>query len=187
MSLAEPSVVLLSGHGQSGKTTLLAALVSLLRSEEVKVAGILAEGLWENGIRSGFDLRDLSDNSSTPLCRRIPDDGLRNGIPFAFREAGLAAGMNALSPKRCAGADVVIVDEVGFLELEGKGWSPALQTLLELDGIAHVWAVRSKLLDTVRAAWGLEAAPVVSVEDPDALNRLKIACLSELKKRKQGS
>jgi nucleoside-triphosphatase THEP1 len=187
MRLTEPSVVILSGNGQSGKTTLLSALVELLRREEMKVAGILAEGLWENGVRSGFNLIDLSDNSSVSLSRRIPDNDLRNGIPFDFYEAGLSAGMKALSPTRCAGADVVIVDEVGFLELQGKGWSSALQTLLKLEGMVHVWAVRRKLLDTVRAAWGLEASRIVSIEEPDALNRLKIACMGGLKQAQQGN
>jgi nucleoside-triphosphatase THEP1 len=186
MGLAAPSVIIVSGHCQSGKTTLLSALVYVLRREDVKVAGILAEGLWENGVRSGFNLIDLFDNSSVSLSRRIPDNDPRNGIPFDFYEAGLAAGMKALSPTRCAGADVVIVDEVGFLELQGKGWSSALQALLEIDGIVHVWAVRRKLLDTVRAAWGLEAARIVSVEEPDALYRLKIACMGGLKQAQQG-
>jgi nucleoside-triphosphatase THEP1 len=177
MRLEEPSAVFLSGPGQSGKTTLLSALVCRLREEGVKVAGILAEGLWEKGVRSGFNLIDLSDNSSVPLSRRIPDIDPRNGTPFNFFEAGLSAGLKALSLERCAGADVVIVDEVGFLELQGKGWSSALQALLEIEGIIHVWAVRLKLLDTVRAAWRLEAARIVSIEEPDALNRLKIACM----------
>lgn len=187
MRVAKHAVVILSGPGQSGKTTLLAALVSRLAREGLKVAGILAEGLWENGIRSGFNLMNLSDNSSTPLCRRMAGNGPRNGMPFDFYQAGLTAGIKALSPEICEGADVVVVDEVGFLELDGKGWSPAMNALLELDGAVQVWVVRNKLLDRVRAAWGLAAAPVVSVDEPDALNRLKIACMSALRQRRQGS
>ncbi|RQW89417.1 MAG: DUF2478 domain-containing protein [Geobacter sp.] len=186
MRLVKPSVVILSGDGQSGKTTLLSALVELLRREEVKVAGILAEGLWENGVRSGFNLIDLSDNSSVPLSRRIPDNDLRNGIPFEFYETGLAAGIKALSPERCTDADVVIVDEVGFLELQGKGWASSLQSLLEIDEMVHVWVVRRKLLDTVRAAWRLEAARTILLEEPDALNSLKVACLHGLKQALKG-
>jgi nucleoside-triphosphatase THEP1 len=187
MRLAERAVVILSGPGQSGKTTLLAALVNRLRREGLKVAGILAEGLWETGIRSGFDLTDLSDSSSTPLCRRRADNGPQSGIPFDFFEDGFAAGIKALSPERCAGADVVVVDEIGFLELDGKGWSPVLRPLLELDGAVHVWVVRHKLLEAVRAVWGLATAQVVTVEGPDALNRLKTACLSGLDKLQNGN
>lgn len=187
MRIVEPYVVILSGEGQSGKTTLLAALVALLRREGVKVSGILAEGLWKNGVRSGFNLIDLSDNSLIPLARRIPDNDLHTGIPFDFFETGLAAGMKALSPESCADADVVIVDEVGFLELQGKGWSSSLQSLLEIEGMVHVWAVRQKLLDRVRAAWRLEAAPIITLEEPDTLHRLKIVCMSGLEQTQQGS
>lgn len=187
MHVLQPAIVILCGPGQSGKTTLLSALVHLLRKEDVTVAGILAEGLWEKGVRSGFNLIDLFDGITAPLSSRIPDDGLHEGIPFVFYEAGVEAGMNALSPEKCKGADVVIIDEVGFLELQGKGWASCLPRLLELDGVVHVWAVRRKLLDKVRAAWGLAAASVVSVEESDALDRLKTACLGRMKQAKQGS
>ncbi len=181
------AVTILTGPCQSGKTTLLSALVYLLRKECVTVAGILAVGLWEKDVRSGFNLIDLSDGSTTPLSHRIPDGGLHDGIPFVFYEAGIEAGMNSLSPEKCRSADVVIIDEIGFLELQGKGWASCLPRLLETDGMVHVWAVRGKILDKVRAAWGLEDARIVSVEEDDALNHLKTACLTGLKQAKQGN
>jgi nucleoside-triphosphatase THEP1 len=187
MAPLQPSAVILCGPGQSGKTTLLSALVYQLRKESITVAGILAVGLWEKDVRSGFNLLSLADGSTVPLSHRIPDDGLHNGVPFVFYQAGVEAGMKALSPDTCMDADVVIVDEVGFLELQGKGWASCLPRLLEMEGVVHVWAVRRKLLDEVRAAWDLAAAPIVSVEETDALDRLKTACMGGMKQTEQGS
>lgn len=187
MHSLQHAVTILSGPCQSGKTTLLSALANLLRKEYLTVAGILAVGLWEKNVRSGFNLIDLTDGSTTPLSHRIPDEGLHDGIPFVFYETGFEAGMNALSPEKCRGADVVIIDEVGFLELQGKGWASCLPRLLEIDGKVHVWAVRGKILGKVRSAWGLENAQIISVEEHDALNHLKASCLMGLKQAKHGN
>jgi nucleoside-triphosphatase THEP1 len=173
----KPSVVILTGLNQSGKSTLLEELVRFLKENDLKVAGIIAKGLWQGNIRSGFDLLDLTGGSVMPLSRRTSDGGLVQGIPFVFFEESLASGLRALSPDRCAGADVVIVDEVGFLELQGFGWSGALEPLLDMDGPVQVWVVRCNCIEPVRHKWGLADAETITVGEPDALERLQKACL----------
>ncbi len=107
-----PTVIILTGPVQRGKSSLLADLACLLREKGLKISGIIANGLWENGARSGFDLIDLADDSVTPLSRRVSNGESNNGIPYIFHDAGLAAGMKALAAERCTGADFVMVDEV---------------------------------------------------------------------------
>lgn len=172
----QPKTVIVTGPCQSGKSTLLSAFVRLLREKGMKVAGIIAVGLWRNNRRTGFDLLDISDGRKVPLCRRTADGISIDGLPFAFDQAGLMAGYEALSVGRCTGADVVIVDEVGVLELRGRGWSERLSPMLALDGPVHVWVVRESCLEEVRRRWGLGGAEVVSIEGVGALERLVAAC-----------
>jgi nucleoside-triphosphatase THEP1 len=179
MGAGKPEVIILTGACQSGKSTLLSALASLLRVKGMKVAGIVAVGLWQDNRRAGFDLIDLADGRTTPLSRRTTDDGLIDGVPFCFVEAGLEAGFEALSIERCAGADFIIIDEVGILEIRGLGWAGCLAPLLELDGPVHIWVVRKDCLEEVMLEWGLCRAEVVTVEGPDALNRLMSASLEK--------
>jgi len=177
MHSARPSVVILTGSLHSGKSTLLLALLYYLRGEGLKVAGIIAEGLWEKGVRSGFNLLDITDNELTPLCRRAPGNGPAASTPYFFSGEGMAAGRRALSPERCSPADVIIIDEVGPLEIRGGGWAPSLSPLLGLPGPLHLWVVREKCLDEVKRAWGLEGAQVVDVKETDVIGRLKGLCL----------
>lgn len=179
----KPEVIILTGPVQSGKSSLLADLVSLLRGKRLKISGIIAKGLWESGARSGFDLIDLADGSITPLSRRVLDGKTVNGIPYVFYDSGLAAGMKALAAERCAGADFVLVDEVGILETQGFGWAKCLDPLLELDGPVHVWVVRNSCLESARKKWGLYGAETVMVEETDALNQLLQACMKRVKGR----
>ena len=166
-------MIIVTGRPHSGKSTLIRDRVGRVREAGGKVAGILARGLWQDGIRDGFDLTDLSRNETTPLCRRIPGGGLENGIPFAFSEAGLEAGYQALSPGQCEHADVAVVDEVGFLELDGRGWGPCLGPLLELKIPCLIWVVQSVLVERVCRRWGLMPEALISVEEADAVGRLE--------------
>jgi len=163
-------MIILTGPIQGGKTTLLESWVASLRTKGLKPAGFLARGLWSEDRRSGFDLIDLGQGTMTPLARRRPQ--AEGPAPFQFLEPGLQAGARALAPETCAGADLVIVDEVGPLELSGQGWAPFLEPLLQLAGPIHLWVVRRGLVESVCRKWRLDQPLVVEADQPRALERL---------------
>ena len=153
-----PVFIITGGHG-SGKSELVMELARLLRASGKKPGGICAVGLWENGVRSGFDLVNLISGERTHLCRRGEQgNGIRTG-EFGFYSEGLAAGLSALSPDKLAAANAIFVDETGFLELEDKGWGPPLGTLLK-NKVPLVIVVRDYLLDKVRQHYGLDRAVI---------------------------
>ncbi|MFW5488699.1 MAG: ATP-binding cassette domain-containing protein [Desulfovibrio sp.] len=181
-----PRVVLVTGSVQSGKSTLVTRLLAELQRAHVSTAGILAEGLWKNDQRAGFDLRDLHDGTVTPLARR--DEAKRNGAerdgarhnggltPYTFFPEGDRAGRLALSPERCANSDVIVVDEVGKLELAGKGWADCLPPLLRLNRPVHIWIVRDYLVEQVIERWNLQNHVVVQANRAGSLQRLIELC-----------
>ena len=109
--------IILTGEPQEGKSTLLAHALEKL--SDMMVAGILAKGLWRNGLRHGFDLMDLASGLTTPLARRNPR-ATPGRVPFTFFDQGMKAGIHALDTAQCRNADLVCVDEVGKLEIPGQ-------------------------------------------------------------------
>jgi len=174
-----PKMIILTGPIHCGKTTLLESLVASLRSKGLKPAGFLARGLWSEDRRSGFDLIDLGQGTITPLARRRAQ--AEGPTPFQFFEPGLQAGARALAPEICAGADLVIVDEVGPLELAGQGWAPFLDPFLQLEGPVHLWVVRSGLVESVCRKWRLDQGLVIPADQPQALERLEAAVVKKLR------
>jgi nucleoside-triphosphatase THEP1 len=153
-------VYVITGVHGGGKSELVAELAELLRAAGKKTGGICAAGLWANGVRSGFDLVDLSSGKRVPLSRRGLHDAAVKAGEFGFYKEGLAAGEEALSAEALSAADVVFIDEIGFLELEGGGWAPALERLLNEPGRALVIVCRDYLLEKVCARWQLDSAAV---------------------------
>ncbi|NJB68547.1 nucleoside-triphosphatase THEP1 [Desulfobaculum xiamenense] len=163
-----PAAIFVTGDRHVGKSTLVARLAERERAQGRALAGVLAHGLWEDGIRSGFVLEDLSTGTRTPLSRRVSPPG--NGAPFAFQPGADEAIRRALAPARCLAAGVAVVDEVGRMELNGGGFAPLLAPLLALP-VTHLWVVRTAFAADVAQAFSL--SPIcVDAAAPDALDRL---------------
>ncbi|MDY0212143.1 MAG: nucleoside-triphosphatase [Desulfuromonadaceae bacterium] len=163
-AISAPPVFILTGGRGSGKTAALQMLSSEITRKNLRVCGILARGLWHHGQRSGFDIVDINTGVQTPLCRRdIPATGVQSGS-FQFHAAGLAAGKTILQRAATARADVVIIDEVGPLELRGEGWAKELEELLKKQPCPLVLSVRPSLVETVARYWGVTPAAVWDVD-----------------------
>jgi nucleoside-triphosphatase THEP1 len=152
-------VVVVTGERGSGKTTLAAAAVELLRAEGVRVGGILAPGSFRDGARFSFDLVDLGGGARRPLACREARDGWQGEGSFWVDPAALALGRGALATDR---ADAVVLDEVGPWELRGAGWAPELDVLLAR-AVPLLLVVRRECLEAVAARWPLAGATVFDV------------------------
>jgi nucleoside-triphosphatase THEP1 len=137
-------VFVISGDTGSGKTTQLIELIKLLKENNKTVSGIIAHGLLESGQRTGFDIEDLSSGKIMPLCRaeKMVDHVEQTG-KFSFSKSGIEFGKKALSVK----SDLLVIDEIGPLELAGGGWS---EHLFSSDS-ALLIVVRTELLIEIKS------------------------------------
>lgn len=145
-------MILLTGYKHSGKTGRVLEISRRARLQGLRTAGVACPGLWHGSIRAGFDLLELDTGMLHVLSRSLR--GLKP-VPFMFDAFGLERGKQALSAERCGSADLVVVDEVGPLELEGGGWARCLDNLCRLTGPAQIWVVRKSLVRKVSRHFGI--------------------------------
>ena len=175
MNARQPRIIVVTAPRHTGKSSLIARYVEWCREHDIRMAGILAEGLWENNQRSGFNLVDLSTGIRVPLAVRSAPHG-RARIRFDFYPDGVEAARTALDAAHCAASDLIVVDEVGKLEVIGEGWAPFLPPLLALPGKTNIWAVRTSLVETVARRWSFTPRAVVDARSPGALDELIASC-----------
>lgn len=161
-------MIILTGERQSGKTSLILKLMQHLTRQGCSLSGIVCPGLWQGDQRSGFELLELDTGRKSFLAQRVP--GLQP-VPFMFDAHSLERGKKALDVSRCQHAEVIIVDELGRLELVGAGWAPCLQSLLDLSRPMQVWVVRKNLLEQIEKHFQLQAA-IMDVQDHNCLQTL---------------
>lgn len=148
-------IIIITGQQGEGKTTWVLSLLHLLNMEFYQVGGIYSKGTWKEGMRDRFEVVDIENGSTRLLCDHV-DRG--SDIPFRhfyFKPDGIDHGLNALQKVKSTHPDILILDEVGGLELEGKGWSPFLDALGEHYQGVVVVVVREALVESVRERWNL--------------------------------
>lgn len=146
-------VYLLVGDRGCGKTSTLQMLVSELEVRGYRVGGLIAKGLWRDNERYGFDLVDLNTKQSCPLCRRDATQAASQHGPYGFLSTGLEFGVAALSSEALKDVDLVVIDEIGPLELRGEGWAKSLSSIVENLSCPMILTVRSRLSQQVTSTW----------------------------------
>ena len=122
----DPPRILLEGRPSAGKTTAVARIAEILRAQGATVSGILTHEVREGSTRVGFALETL-DGRRGALARVGVRGDLRVG-----RYGVVLDDLERLAiPALQADADVVVVDELGRMELASAPFRAAVTALLE--------------------------------------------------------
>jgi len=141
-------IFILTGPVGSGKTSFLRGLIEELREAGVAFDGFLSLRVMKGGEPEGYDLLDIQEGTSWPFLRRTDaEKGQRVG-PYIMLPSGLDQA-NAII-KRSRPGDLLIVDEIGPLELEGRGLWPTLKGGLFDERRRSLAVIRESLLGKVR-------------------------------------
>jgi molybdopterin-guanine dinucleotide biosynthesis protein A len=144
--------LLVVGESGSGKTSWCREYIKRRRESGSSVGGILSPSIEKQGQRVGSNALDLLTGQEVPFAwlsgyrsfkrgEVVGDYTIsRNGIIFACDSIKRAV------ESRC---DLVVIDEVGPLELRGKGLMPAVKLALA-SAVNALIVVRSSLKETLQ-------------------------------------
>jgi len=143
-------IVTLTGPSGSGKTTVCRTLASRARSQGLSVAGLLTTPRVSPAGLHGLDVVDLATGERVALAERgARTDGPATGH-WSFHREGIEWGVGRL--RGSGGADLLIVDELGPLELlRGEGWADAIGALRAGRHRLAVAVVRPDLVERLLA------------------------------------
>ena len=157
-------VKIITGAYNSGKTTAAEKILSDCLNAGQRAAGIIAEAEYLDGEKAAYFIRDIATRRRVPAVSavEIPDKGwIRYSFSrfYFFEEAfrfidGIIDGqVLALPPQNRP--DIVIMDELGPLELSGGGCFPAAARLLNgFRGTVYL-VIRENLIDQICEKLGL--------------------------------
>jgi len=150
-----------------GKTTVCQTVAELARRRGYRPGGVITPTLYDPyGTKVGFEAVDVGSGEGWPLARTDQELGGPRVGPYSFDPAALDRALEVLRRAATAGTDatkrrnkaaqqcravpcdLLMVDEIGPLELEqDKGFAPILD-LLPVEGPIHTLiVVRPALLD----------------------------------------
>jgi nucleoside-triphosphatase THEP1 len=142
-------VFIISGPVSAGKTTFTKKLIEVFKKNNIPVGGILQERVIENTQTTGYNLVDIESDEKEIFLRQSEESGFDKIGKFAIYPQGLEKGLIVLQPVRHTGHKIVIIDEVGSLELCNKGWATSVQDLIDASENHLLITVRDSLVKAV--------------------------------------
>ena len=170
MGHAEKRCILWVGDKHSGKTTAATKLAETLQQQGCTVGGILAPSIYKDDRLIGFDIFDIQNNLRIPLAVR--DEQPHDDLPYRYHQEGLELGHSALSLAENKSANLVIVDEYGPLELNGKGWRCDVDHLLSKSHLPILLVVRRQVVDKVNKLYAEYISLSLDALDPGSIERV---------------
>ena len=167
----QATVAIVTGEKGSGKTRFLSETAHELKKRGFEVGGVYTKKIRDNGEIIGYRAVNVATCEEQPLLRKDDEDtGLRIGA-FSIDSAGLELGQKAIA--RAMDANLLMIDEIGKLELEGGGWHNELNALPLEKQLFIVLSVRLECVNDVINKWDLHPSAIYNVSEsectPDTL------------------
>lgn len=154
-------IYIVAGNQREGKTTFLKQVIEKLNENQVKVEGFIAEGIDHDGIRMGFKLINVSSGKGMVLCNINGNAEWEKTGKYYFNPDGLKFGKNIL--KKLSANTIVVIDEIGPLEMEGGGWADSIQKILAKYDNTMIWVVRRNLTEQIIQSFDLNNVSILDI------------------------
>ncbi|PUA31468.1 MAG: hypothetical protein B9J98_06365 [Candidatus Terraquivivens tikiterensis] len=159
----------ITGVPGSGKTTVVLRLVEILKRMGFSVGGMYTREVRSSGSRVGFEVVDVASGVAGTLARVGHGSGPRVGKYLVNLKDLEEVGVRAI--ESASMSDVVVVDEVGPMELKSRRFKEAVEKLLATDKpvvLTIHYRASDELLEEIRRVVGGKLI-VVTPENRDRL------------------
>jgi nucleoside-triphosphatase len=165
-------LLFVTGDPGIGKSSVLLKVIQSLKAEGYSVGGMLSREVRSEGKRVGFEVLDVNNHRRGWLARIDQDFGPRLGRYYVnlkdLENVGAKAITNAVEE-----LDVVLVDEVGPMELYSESFRKSIDLILKcrklVVGSIH-WKMKNDLLREIRLRKDCEIFRV-TVENRRSIHR----------------
>lgn len=156
-------VFIITGKVGSGKSTLLGEISKDLQQLGISMDGFLCRGELSYGERSGYTMVNVRDGSEIIFAKRDGPQEWPSYGRFCFNPEAFTEGENIIRKAIDRKSKLLIIDEVGPLELEQGGWSKMMDLVPDNGGPVQIWVVRESILSRVMQRWNIPTNRVISI------------------------
>lgn len=135
--MRDPRVILVTGDKGSGKTSSLMDVIRWAGERSIPTSGIISPRYFDETDMAGYDALDCRSGKNFELARKPVyakgNDWVRfGGMGYVFSRTGLDRANRILADaaRNRDGLEILVVDEVGRLEMMGEGLAPGLEEVL---------------------------------------------------------
>ena len=174
-------IFLLSGPIHSGKTSLIKVIIKELQSVNIKLDGFISNPIFKNKEIIGYDLFDLKKEKPLPFIVKFGENSWQKIGSFFFIPEGLKEANKIIL--RGKDADILIIDEIGPLELSGQGVWPSLKKVISPPVTRLLLVVRENIIENFRKLLGNGRMKIFNIENKEVAGHIIEDIITNLKSR----
>ena len=160
-------VFILTGSIGDGKTTYTKTLIDLFRNKGTRMGGIISERVMVNSQTTGYDLVNIETGESIIMLRQDEECGSERIGRYTICKGGMERGNEILRSLTSRKIQLIIIDEVGLLELQDKGWTESINQILAESSVNLLITVRTDYVDAVIKKWDIRNAVTFDVRNTE--------------------
>jgi nucleoside-triphosphatase len=122
----------ITGLPEAGKTYTLLKVIEMLENSETKIGGMITKPMFKKDKKIGFEIVNWMTKEKMVLARFNPDMDIESEQFDVEIKALETIGVKAIT-QATEEADIIIIDEVGKLEVESDVFVSAVKAALETD------------------------------------------------------
>ena len=172
-------VMLLTGRPGVGKTTIVNRVCGHYSKNGFKVDGLTTREVREGGARTGFMITDLSSGQEGWLAKRDLGTGPRVGSYVVVSHDLEKIGVAALERSLNGAADLVIVDEIGPMEMTSTLFRNNISKILNGNRAVVATVKFGSRYPEVESAWRRSLHWEITKENREAIYRRIIRQVDE--------
>lgn len=159
----KPALFILTGRREQGKTKFIKKLTEILIAEGKTVGGFLSEGIHNGLARAGFHLTDIQTGETATLCSIEEKPGTIKQGRYYFNTDIIGWGCSILEKALANSVEIIAIDEVGPMELNGGGWHNSIAAFLSGSAAIHIWTVRENLAEKAAKKWNVGDVHIIDI------------------------
>jgi nucleoside-triphosphatase THEP1 len=159
-------VFIVTGEKNYGKTRYIQELSELLNVHNIEQAGFLSIGILDKEGTKDFEIQDINSYRSMHLASRNACPGYsKMNESFYFNPEAIQLGNSLIQDALDNKTDVIIIDEIGPIELSEKVWYTALIEVFKIEIPVVILSVRKGLTQAVIEKFGIRDYRVIDISE----------------------
>lgn len=161
---------LITGEVHGGKTTWVKQAVSAWQDKGFPLAGFFSEAVIKDGDHIGYDLIELNGHKRHPYLRIPGEPDWPRAGRFRMKPETLEKARSLILEQK--GPELLIVDEIGPMEIKGKGLWPVLEQKLIPEPTECLIVLRKRIAEDFAVMLKDADVKVYDIRNPDVLARV---------------
>jgi len=154
---------LITGNRAEGKTSFIELLVDLISRNNIDATGFISRGRLKKDGSKDFYLQSLTGGREIILATKRPKADFKDYNYFYFNENALEIGESIINHSLKNKSPVIVLDEIGPVEFQKKGWYKALQRITESHKGILILSTRRRLVNRVPDFFRLKDYQIIDI------------------------